>query len=74
MKWIKFSDKEPPNAEDVLVVKQYLDAPYGPNGYESDKEFWTNPTVMVDCYWAGGWHNGGRVKYWAPLPKMPEES
>jgi hypothetical protein len=74
MKWIKFSEEEPPCGEDVLVIKQYLDAPYGPRGYQDDKEFWSTPMITVDAYWSDKkWHLGGRVSHWLPLPKLPEE-
>jgi len=74
MEWIKFSEKEPPCGDDVLVVKQYLDAHYDENGYQADNSFWTAPHITVDVFWSDKqWHGGGRVSYWMPLPKIPEE-
>ena len=72
MQWIDFDSKQPPWGEDVLVLKTYLDAPYGEHGYENDKEFWIKPIVQIDNTGIGNkWGLGGKALYWMPLPETP---
>jgi hypothetical protein len=65
----------PPNAQDVLVIKKYLDAPYNEDGYDDDKSFWIDPVIQIDSYWSDkSWYSGGKVTHWMPLPEMPNDS
>jgi hypothetical protein len=73
MKWIKIEDQKPPTGENVLVVKQFLDAPFDEHGYHPDKSFWTTPVIGVDMFFSDShWFEGGKVTHWMPLPKPPE--
>ncbi len=70
--WISVKDQPPPNFKRVLVIKQYLDAPYGEDGYETEKAYWTPPIVMIDCFFYV-WAEGGKGTHWMKLPQLPEE-
>lgn len=70
--WIDFDKQKPPTFTRVLVVKQYLDAPYGENGYEIENTYLTSPRIVIDCYWRD-WSDGGKVTHWMPYPKPPQE-
>lgn len=74
MKWIKLEDEKPPVGLPVLVVKQWLDAEYGPQGYNPDKSYWSTPRIEVDRYYPDFyWSGGGKVTHWMPLPTLPKQ-
>jgi hypothetical protein len=70
MKWISVKDRMPPLDKEVLVV--YKDV------YNS--QFWMDVMTLYAPYGEGGelrWSSGddeykNEVRYWMPLPKMPE--
>ena len=74
MEWINFEKEKPPQIGRYLVAKVYLDAPYGEDGYEHHKAFWTEPFVMVDHWLINSWQRGGKALYWMPIPEIPKES
>jgi Protein of unknown function (DUF551) len=73
MQWLKFPDLIPPIGQEILVVKQYLDAPFVDGGYQEDKNFWTEPMIVIDSFWGMflSWKYGGKVTHWMPLPELP---
>jgi hypothetical protein len=74
LKWIDFNKKKPEYGKDVLVLKTYLDAPYGEHGYENDKSFWIDPVPQIDCFWSDNkWNLGGKALYWLSIPEKPNE-
>lgn len=63
MGWINVNDRLPESAEQVLCVKEYK------NGIRQ---------MCFGSYCFKRWSTGsgtgrGKVTYWMPLPKMPEE-
>lgn len=72
LQWIDFEKEKPPCGQDVLVLKTYLDAPYGEHGYENDKSFWIKAVPQIDCFWSDNkWHLGGKATHWIPIPEHP---